>query len=178
MPLFLANLDADIRQRMLTELQLDLDNNRLHLSPYLSGQGVHDYPVLLRTALAEGDDETLAQALGQQRRLERASPRKQREGGYALASVPSNAAQVIAESEFNRYYMRAVAQRAIAAGITQLVVYRAKPVAEPRPTSEALLETTIDPHALLGDLRSHTGEVPELGIPAGPGSGLSVRLPE
>ena len=178
MPLLLVNLDADIRQRMLNELQLDIDNNRLHLSPYLSGQGVHDYPALIRTALAEGNDETLAEALSQQRRLERAAPRKQSEGGYSLASVPSNAAQVIAEGEFNRYYMRAVAQHAIATGIDELVVYRAKAVAEPRPTSEALLETTVSPHALLGDLRSHTTDTPELGIPAGPGSGLSVRLPE
>jgi hypothetical protein len=177
MALYLVNLDAHTRRFMLAELESDLARNQLHFSPYLSGQGVNDYPALLRAAIETGTDETLAQALSQQLRIERAAPRRQPSGGFALASVPENAAQVIAESEFNRYYMRGVAQRALEAGLTELVIYRAKSVAEPRAESEALLETTIEPQALLDDLRAHTGEPPALGVPAGPGSGISVRLP-
>ncbi|MGH2523912.1 MAG: hypothetical protein ACRDH2_15510, partial [Anaerolineales bacterium] len=59
----------------------------------------------------------------------------------------------------------------------ELVVYRAKPVTQARPESETLVETVISPVALLEDLRAHPGEKSELGVPGGPNSGLSVRLP-
>jgi len=63
-------------------------------------------------------------------------------------------------------------------GIRELVVYRAKPAKNPRPQSEALVETTLPAEDLLEDLRSHPGdEAPSLGVPSGPNSGLSVRLP-
>ncbi|MCL4265318.1 MAG: hypothetical protein KJ069_19035 [Anaerolineae bacterium] len=39
------------------------------------------------------------------------------------------------------------------------------------------METAVDPAALLADLREHTGEDTELGIPGGPNSGISVHLP-
>ncbi len=62
-------------------------------------------------------------------------------------------------------------------GIPELIVFRAKHVEHPRPSSEELTETTVAPQAILDDLRAHTGDAPSLAIPAGPGSGLSVRLP-
>ena len=63
-------------------------------------------------------------------------------------------------------------------GISELVIYRAKPVSNPRPESEARVETSLSPEELLDDLRSHPGdEPPTLGVPSGPNSGLSVRLP-
>jgi hypothetical protein len=178
MALYLENLDAETRRWMLAELEDDIQQNRLHISPYLSGQGVRDYPNLLRDALERGTDETLAETLRAQRRIERSTQKRKPKGGFTIASVPANAAQVLAESEFNRYYIRGVARRAVEAGIPEVVVYRAKPVAEPRAESEALVETTVAPQALLDDLRAHTGDRPVLGIPSGPGSGLSVRLPE
>lgn len=177
MALYLEHLDERTRRLMLEELQYDLEHNQLYVSPYLSGQGVHDYPNLLRQALESGDDESLAEALRKLRRTERATERRKPTGGFNTVSVPENAPQTIAESEFNRYYIRAVARRALEDRIPHLVIYRAKRVSQPRPESEALIETTIDPAALLEDLRTHPGERPALGVPAGPGSGLSVRLP-
>jgi hypothetical protein len=177
MPLYLENLDGRTRRLMLEELDRDIDNNLLYISPYLSGQGVLDYPNLLRQAIKTGNDVTLAQSLLRLRRLERSYNKRKPGGGYTIASVPANAAEVIAESEFNRYYIRALARRAMEDGIPELVVIRAKPVRQPRPESDALVENTIDPEALLSDLRAHPGERPQMGVPAGPGSGLSVRLP-
>ena len=177
MTLYLENLDAETRKWMLAELDDDLAHNRLHISPYLTGQGVHDYPNLLREALEMGNDDTLAEALRAQRRIERSATKRKPKGGYTIASVPANAAQLLAESEFNRFYIRGVARRAVEEGIPEVVGYRAKPVAEPRVESEALLESTIPPQVLLDDLRAHTSDKPVLGVPAGPGSGLSVRLP-
>ena len=179
MALYFENLDDRTRQLMLDEMQYDIANNQLHISPFLSGQGQRDYANLLREALQNGTDETLAQNLREHRRILRTLPRRNpKAGGYSMAATPENAAQVLAESEFNRYYIRALARRAIEDHISELVVYRAKPVSSPRPESEARVETALSPEELLEDLRAHPGdERPSLGVPSGPNSGLSVRLP-
>jgi hypothetical protein len=178
MALYLENLDDRTRQLMVDEMQYDVRNNQLHISPFLSGQGQRDYSNLLREALQSGNDETLAERLREHRRILRTLPRRNPKGGYSISATPENAAQVLAESEFNRYYIRALARRAIEDGIPELVIYRAKPVSNPRPESEARIETTLSPQELLDDLRSHPGdEPPTLGVPSGPNSGLSVRLP-
>jgi hypothetical protein len=177
MALYFENLDDRTRQLMLDEMDYDIAHNELHISPFLSGQGQRDYANLLREALQSGNDETLAQDLRAHRRLIKTLPRRKPKGGFAIAATPENAAEVLSESEFNRYYIRALARRAIEDGISELVVYRAKQVNSPRPESEALIETTLSPQDLLADLRSHPGESPSLGVPSGPNSGLSVRLP-
>jgi hypothetical protein len=178
MALYFENLDDRTRQLMLDEMEYDIANNQLHISPFLSGQGERDYANLLREALQSGTDETLAQSLREHRRILRTLPRRNPAGGYSIAATAENAAEVLAESEFNRYYIRGLARRAIEDGIQELVVYRAKPVRTPRPESEARVETAISPQELLDDLRSHPGdERPTLGVPSGPNSGLSVRLP-
>ncbi len=179
MALYFENLDDRTRQLMLDEVEYDVSHNQLHISPFLSGQGQRDYVNLLRDALQNGNDESLAQSLREHRRILRTLPRRNpKSGGYSITATPENAAQVLAESEFNRYYIRALARRAIEDGIQELVIYRAKPVSNPRPESESRIETSLPPEDLLEDLRSHPGdEPPVLGVPAGPNSGLSVRLP-
>ena len=179
MALYFENLDDRTRGLMLDEMEYDIANNQLHISPFLSGQGQRDYTSLLRDAIQKGNDETLAQSLREHRRIVRTQPRRlPKAGGYSIAATPENAAEVLAESEFNRYYIRGLARRAIEDGITDLIIYRAKPVQTPRPESEARVETSLSPQELLEDLRSHPGdEPPTLGVPSGPNSGLSVRLP-
>jgi hypothetical protein len=177
MALYLENLDERTRRLMLDEVEYDLSHNQLHISPFLSGQGQHDYLNLLRDAIQNGSDQTLAQDLRNHRRITRAMPRRKPKGGFTVTGTPENAADVLAESEFNRYYIRALARQAIEDGISELVIYRAKPAKRPRPISEALIETTVAPHLILDDLRSHPGTFPAFGVPAGPNSGLSVRLP-
>jgi len=178
MALYFENLDDRTRQLMLDELDYDLAHNQLHISPFLSGQGQRDYGNLLREAIQNGTDESLAENLKAHRRINRTLPRRQPKGGYSIAATPENAADVLAESEFNRYYIRGLARRAIEDGVSELVIYRAKPAKNPRPESEARVETTVSPQELLEDLRAHPGdEPPTLGVPSGPNSGLSVRLP-
>lgn len=176
MSLQLFHLDERTRALMLEEVEYDLGRNQLYISPYLSGQGIHDYPMLLREAIQEGNEFTLAQSLGQYRRIARTYHRRRPEGGYNIVTIPHNAAETVADSEFNRYYIRALCRRAIEDGIDELIVYRARPVRTPRPASEELVETTVNPAALLEDLRQHTGEDTKLGIPGGYNSGISVRF--
>jgi hypothetical protein len=175
--LHLIDLDQYTRQLMLDELAYDEARRQLYISPYLSGQGITDYPHLLREAIGQGNDETLAAALRARRRIARTGHRRKPGGGYTIVTIPNNAAEMLAQDAFNRYYIRAICRRALEAGLTEVVVYRARPVEDPRPASEPLVETTVDPAALLQDLRAHPDEEPELGVPAGPNSGLSVHLP-
>ena len=178
MTLHFYNLDERTRRLMVDEMGFDIANNQLHISPFLSGQGQRDYPNLLREAMQSGTDETLAEALRSHRRIFKALARRNKlKGGYGIAAVPSNAAEIVAEGEFNRFYIRALARRAIDDGIPELIIYRAKKARNPRPESEALVETTVSAKDLLADLRAHPDQPPTLGIPSGPNSGLSVRLP-
>jgi DNA repair photolyase len=177
MALHYYNLDERTRLLMADELDFDIAHNQVHISPFLSGQGQRDYVNLLRQAIRSGTDETLEKDLRAYRRITRALPRRKRQGGFGIAATPENAAQNLAEGEFNRYYIRALARRAMEDGISELIVYRAKRVRRPRTQSEALVETTLPPKDLLEDLRSNPDRPPALGVPGGASSGLSVRLP-
>ena len=89
----------------------------------------------------------------------------------------SNAHEMLAEGEFNRFYIRALCLRAIEDGMAQVIVYRAKAVQNARSESERKIGQGVPVEALLRDLRTHPGVDTALGLPPGPNSGLSVRLP-
>ena len=173
----LYHLDARTRRLMLDEMEHDLARHELHISSVLSNQGLHDYVGLLREAILFGDEETLAARLRARGRIARTLNRRRPQGGFSIARVAYTAAETLAEGEFNRYYIRAVCRRAIEDGLSHVVVYRAKPVREPRPESAATVERELPARELLHDLRAHAGEPTEFGVPGGPNSGLSVRLP-
>jgi hypothetical protein len=62
-----------------------------------------DYANLLREAIQSGSDETLADKLREHRRIAKTLPRRKLKGdGYSIAATPENAADLVAESEFNR----------------------------------------------------------------------------
>jgi hypothetical protein len=83
----------------------------------------------------------------------------------------------MAEGEFNRFYVRGLCRYALANGIRQLEVYRAKAVDQPRAGSEEKIGTLVDPQAILDDLRVSAGVEPTLGMPPGPNSGLTLKIP-
>lgn len=58
----------------------------------------------------------------------------------------------------------------------EIVVYRAKEVSDPRPSSKAKIGERFDPQQLIDDLRNNIGVDTSLGLPPGPNSGLSVQL--
>jgi hypothetical protein len=179
MPLAYQNLDAETRAFMVEEIDTDANQpGKLYISNYLTDLGKRAWPQMLRDAALSGTDATLAVQIARPGILEEYTQRrKPKGGGMYTARIPVNAPEVMSEGEFNRFYVRGICRRAIKDGIKSLVVYRAKAVSQPRPESEAKIGMTIDPAVLLTDLREMTGLEPALGIPPGPGSGLSVRLP-
>jgi hypothetical protein len=92
--------------------------------------------------------------------------------------VPVTATETLAEGEFNRFYCRGLCARAIAEQTKEVEVYRGKYVQEPRAVSEAKMGMRCNPLTLLNDLRTSQGIEPTLGIPPGPNSGLTIRLPK
>lgn len=174
MGLHYENLDDVTRSRSIDELDRETSDNSLYTSPRLSPTGVGVWPILLRAALLSGTDDSLA--------LEIAVPgilnlyeESHRNGVPYRKKVPANAASTLAEGEFNRYYLRGLAARAVDEG-RQIEVYRGRPSANPRTASEELIGRRLDPHSLLADLRSSIYVDPALGLPPGPNSGLTGRL--
>jgi hypothetical protein len=175
--LHLLNLDARVRQLMLAELASDVAAGRLYTSPRLNASGCQDYPKLLEQAIRDHDDAWLSRQLWQGRMNDteyKTTPKR----GTFIVRVPWTAAETLAEGEFNRFYIRGVCRVAEEDRIPEVEIYRAKDVENPREKSLRLVGTRTRPHALLDDLRTHSHEDPVHGVPGGPNSGLSVRLPQ
>ena len=177
MALELENLDEHTRRLMVEELDADLHNETLYLSPRLKQDGHLGYAQLLRSALREGNPQSLSDEIRNGRILSATETRRNSRGGVSTVKVPVTAADTLAEGEFNRFYIRAVCRRSIDEGGDQVEVYRAKAVVTPRSESQAMIGNRVDARELLEDLRTHPGVDTALGLPPGPNSGLSIRLP-
>jgi hypothetical protein len=164
------------RKFMLEEIEMDVQSEKIYLSSYLTQSGQGNWAGLLLAAAQTGSDETLAVSV--RGMFSTKIQKRKHKGGFIWAAVPHNANEVLAESEFNRYFCRGLARHATDAGIPRLEVYRAKQVAQPRPESQQKIGLLVDPGVILIDLRSSQGVEPALGIPLGPGSGITLRIPK
>lgn len=174
MGLAYENLDDETRRLMVEEIDMDRKDQSMYISNYLNESGVSAWPDLTREAARVGSDDSLANELSQGRLLKTEVQRRKPSGGFTTARVPVTAAETLSEAQFNLYYMRVMAVRASTEGMA-LQVYRAKAVASPRSSSEALIHTLIDPLLLLEELRRTKGVEPSVGMPL-PNSGLCIRL--
>ena len=177
MALRYENLDNQTRQFMLQEIELDVSRGMLYISPRLNNQGVENYESLLKDAAESHDDTWLAGELRRRGHLKAFEQRRKPKGGFTTAKVPVNAPDTLAEGEFNRFYVRGLCRRAIDESISEVEVYRGKSVRQPRPESLTMIGKLIPAEKLLEDLRQSPGVEPALGLPPGPNSGLTVRLP-
>lgn len=176
MPLKLVDLVPETRTHMLEEIERDIGDGELYLSQRLDDEGRNKYPDLLKESVTSHDDEWLSSQIRQNGLLKATEQKKGRGGvGMTTARVPVTAAETLAQGEFNRFYIRGLCVRAIAEG-KKLEVYRARLSSNPRPESEAMIGTIVAPEKLLYDLRINIGVDTVLGLPAGPNSGLSVKL--
>jgi hypothetical protein len=165
------------REFMLAEIEMDIESEKIHLSSYLTQSGQGNWPDLLRSAAQNGNDDTLTTAVTGMFNP-RIQKRKPKSFGYMWAAVPYNANEVLAEGEFNRYFCRGLSRYAVNESIPRLEVYRAKQVGQPRPESVQKIGLLLEPGTILIDLRVSQGVEPALGIPSGPGSGITLRIPK
>lgn len=177
MGILYKNLDERTREFMLKELEMDIEKGNLYMSPRLNSVGHSKWPELLKEAIVSHNDEWLANQLKVRHYMKSHEQRRLKSGKITFARIPVTAPETLAEGEFNRYYAMGVCARAIAEGISEVVVFRGKQVKQPRPESQAMIGKRIKAKALLEDLRKSQGVEPALGIPPGPNSGLTICLP-
>jgi len=90
---------------MLQELERDVTEDHVYLSPRLTARGRAEWVALLRAAAREHDAAWLAAEL-RHRRLLQVAERHTRAGRAYTRRVPADAAAILAEGEFNRLYIR------------------------------------------------------------------------
>jgi hypothetical protein len=175
MGIYYESLDESVRTCMVQELDRDLSNRSLYLSPRLTDTGAQAWPQILREAFTTHDDTWIAATLRSRGFLRAVEQRGKPKGGFTTAQVPHTAADTLAEGEFNRFYARGLCANVLASGGTEVEVYRGKQVQNPRPESETMIGRRLPAQQLLDDLRVSQGVEPALGLPPGPNSGLTVR---
>jgi hypothetical protein len=173
------HLTADVRAFMLAEFDADRSADRLGGPGRRSDSGRASWHGLLREALAARTSAWLARELDESRALLRTE--MQYLGGRMVpCRVPDNAAALVAEQEFNRFYVRGVCRAALErdGGDALVVVCRGTVVPGPRSLTSGLVGRSLRAADLLDDLRSSVGALSCLGLPGGLGVGNSVRLPD
>jgi hypothetical protein len=174
MTLELNNLeDSGVREKVLAEFDRDVAADELFLSERLSPEGAAAYPGLLREAIQGGTDGTLQLELEGPGMLNSHDKPHMRQGKLVTPKMNKRAPQMIAEGEFNRFYIRGLCLVIQEEDSNQVEVYRARESTWARPESEALIGQLLDAADLLIDLRTHIGEEPTL-LPD-VNSGLSIR---
>ena len=175
MPLQYENLDPATRRSALDELDNDIASGAFHVSERLRPTAIADYQRILRDAVRYYDDLWLEDRVDDL--LVDFEPRRTRSGGTTTARVPQMAGRLLAEHDFNTYYMRGVCRRAIEEGRQVVEVYRARLSQTPRAQSAELEGQRLSAADVLEQLRSQPGEETTLSTPLGwYNSGLSVRL--
>lgn len=170
----LSDLNDRTRVLMAEEIQRDTLTGNLYLSNRLNEHGRNIYPDLLINAAQKGTIASLANSIQTNGCLIAFETRRTKHG-MTQAKVPYDANEMLAEGEFNRFYIRAICRRAIEED-KMIVVFRAKQVTNPRSESQRKIGQIMNPEAVLNDLRQHQGVDTALGLPPGPNSGLSIRL--
>lgn len=163
------NLDSETRKLMLSEIQNDIEQEKLYISQRLNETGQERYESYLIESITTGDEEMLENMLDIHTHFNSTYLRQDK-----TVKMPSNASKLLSQSEFNRYYIRALCLRAINEDHNSVEIYRARESSWTRPESEAKIGTFIGAQELLDDLRTSIGTEPKL-FP-GINSGLSVKF--
>lgn len=163
------NLDEETRQLMHSEIKLDSEQQNLYISERLNDIGHRNYESYLIKSVLSGDEESLEQLLDINTHFNPIYLRQEKP-----VRMPSNASTLLSQSEFNRYYIRAICLRAINIGKDVVQIYRARESSWSRPESEAKIGKFILAKDLLEDLRNSIGKEPTLFPEIN--SGLSIKL--
>ena len=164
------DLDEQTRLNMLSELEFDIRTGLFYEPVSMTASGMMSYKKLLKECFEKGSPETLQQKLTSS--FFRETDRNGRK-------IPSNIREMVAFSDFNRYYVRAMLLRAIRED-KNLTVYRAKQSMNERKESSTILNKVYSDKRqmlqmleLFRDYRKLFSTKHEL---LQPNSGLSLRF--
>ena len=167
-----SKLDAKTRAFMLEEIAQAQQSNQLYYSTRFTDTGKSLWPKWLHEAAEKYDEHWLSFTIEVADAMKGLETKAKQNGGYTAAHVPHTAAETLADGQFNRFYIAAICRRAIQDGQATVRVYRAKQSDSPRLESNALVGKTINPTALLNEVRNRETSLKcEL---LKPNSGLSI----
>ena len=111
MTLHPERLDARTRDLMLEQVDADVRDGCLYMSPRLSPTGVLGYLPALREAISHGTSATLAAALTRGHFVKWSEIHRAKNGKPFIRAVRRDLPTLLAEREFHRFYLRACAER-------------------------------------------------------------------
>lgn len=123
-------LDETTRRFMLEEFKAE-ESGTPYRSPSLSPRGVQAFPTLMEEAIRSGNEQTLSRALANPSYWNPDEPYPRAKTGKRKMK-PDKAAERLAITEFNIWYVRGLAKRLLEEGEHSCQVYRAAPAEEPR----------------------------------------------
>jgi len=171
-------LDDVTRRCMLEEFRAEWSTNP-DKSPRLSAAGLAAFPGLMEAAILNGNEVTLARALAN-RGYWRPSELYARGGrGHARIVNPAKAAQALAITEFNTWYVRGLSRKLIEEGEKRCEVYRADAAWQPRAECLRHDRARYDVHTIFDGHRARywppPGDTAALSIPVGPNCHHTIR---
>ena len=161
------NLTQEVRHEMLNELISDIEDKKTYLSNRLTEAGKEIFVDALKNSIQSGDELTFEEAIANY-----FEPNEVVQG--KSKKVPANAAQLLSQGEFNRYYIRGICLVALQKKLEEVEIYRARESSWSRPESEAKIGSKLNATLLLEDIRNNIGKQPEY-LPE-VNSGLSVFI--
>jgi hypothetical protein len=129
MPLYLPDLDPTTREYMLREFDSEQAGSS-YVPAVLTAHGRTVWPTMMRNAIEFGDDDALINDLLGDPSVFTPEESYQRQGvTHTRRRNLRQSAERLGTNEFNTWYVRGVAARFLAEGISHVMVYRA---AEPK----------------------------------------------
>lgn len=125
-------LDEITRKWMLEEFQQEENVGNPYRSPRLSSLGLSVFPKEMEKAIREGNEETLAHVLSNSAYWQSSETFERGFKTHTRKINPVKAAEFLAHTEFNTWYVRGLARRLIEEGEEHCQVYRAAPAWQPR----------------------------------------------
>ncbi len=124
-------LDKTTRRYMLDEFRREWTSNP-YISDRLNQHGVRAYQSLMEAAIQSSNEVTLAESLSDPSFWKPSEGYERSGKPYRRRINPRKAAEFLAITEFNTWYVRGLAKRLLDQGELECEVYRAAPAWEPR----------------------------------------------
>lgn len=132
-------LNQRTRRLMIDEVELACQNNEIYYSSRFTSEGLDNWVSWLIEAVRFYDEEWLREKIKQ---------------GGAISHKPSNAAEVFADAQFNRFYVAAICRRALEDDKDLVRIYRAKEHLKSRVKSKKMDSRMVNAERTLKEARS------------------------
>lgn len=172
-------LDGITRRWMLEEFRAEENSGNPYRSPRLSALGLKIFPAVMEQAIHEGNEVSLTQSLSQPTYWKPSEPYMKSGLKHQRKINPAKAAEFLARTEFNTWYVKGFARRLIKEKEELCQVYRAAPAWEPRGECLQHEGKLYKVQAIYGSHRARywppPGNPKALSIPVGTNCHHSIR---